>query len=266
MHPYFENMLNRIYISHHRCSYDFDSHFQNKIEIAYCFSGMQKVRVGEAIFTLCAGDAVCIFPNIVHGYIHCETPPDMETEVVALMSDVDFFASVIPDILTKQPMSPFVGAEHINADTKLAFRRMVSSDANSIELLGWGCIAIAGIIRNMEFKPIKFSNASNLAPTIISYIDSNFSKNLSIKSIAAEFGYSPSYIAHVFHDQLNISFRTYLGSVRSEYAKEQILKSDKNLTEISYECGYNSLNTFCRCFKKHFGIAPSQMKKTRKMP
>lgn len=265
MNTYFENIINKIYVTYRKHSYNFAAHFQAKIEVVYCFSGRQKVRIGEMVYTLQSGDAAFIFPNIVHEYIKCETEPGTKTEVISLISDTDFFASLVPDLVTKRPVSPFIPAKLISEDTAQAFRKMTSV-INNIELLGWGCIALSGIISNLELTPLKSIDGARLAPAIISYVNANFQKPLTIKSIANEFGYSSSYVAHIFYDQLKIPFRTYLGSVRSEYAKDLILKTNKSLTEISYECGYNSLNTFCRCFKKHFGKTPSNFKKTNKKP
>lgn len=263
MNTYFENNVNKIYISHHKLSYNFASHFQTKIEVVYCFSGMQKVRIGETVYTLQSGDAAFIFPNTVHEYIKCNTAPGTETEVISLISDTDFFASLVPELVTKYPVSPFIPASLISPDTAHACRKMTDV-SDSIELLGWGCIALSGIINNLELVPLKSSDNVRLAPAIISYINANFQKPLTIKSIANEFGYSASYVTHIFYDQLKIPFRAFLGGVRSERAKELIIKTDKSLTEIAYECGYNSLNTFCRCFKKHFGTTPSNLKKDKK--
>ena len=263
MYPYFENMVRKLYIHHSEESYNYDSHFQNKIEICYCFSGKQKVRVEDEVYILSSGDAVFIMPNLVHEYIKCETAEDMSTEVIAFICDTDIISPIIPDLVTKRLVSPFIPAGLINKDTSRAFRRMTDNPDN-IELLGWGCIAISGIVKNLEFVPLKSRGGDKLAPSIISYINANFTKNLTISTIAKEFGYSRSYITHVFYDRLKIPFRTYLGSVRSEYAKDMILKTDKTLTEIAFECGYNSVNTFCRCFKKRFGITPSGVRTGKK--
>lgn len=258
MFPYFEDKNNKIFTSHRTSSYNYDSHFHKMIEIAYCFSGFQQVKVGKIVYTLKKGDVIVIFPNIIHEYIKCET--DAPTESVSLISETDFFTSLIPDLKTKRPESPFIKAELIPENAALAFRKMVSSN-DKAELLGWSFIAISGILKSLNLLPTSESDGFSLAPHIISYINENFKKPLTIKYLAKEFGYSSSYIAHIFYDQLKIPFRTYLGTVRSEYAANLISSCNKSLTEISYECGYNSLNTFCRCFKKHFSCTPSEYKK-----
>lgn len=262
MYTYFENMEKKLYVNHSNESYNYASHFQNKIEICYCFSGCQKLRVEDSVYTLGPGDAVFILPNLVHEYIKCKNSLGQVTETISFICDTDIIAPLIPHIVSKRLATPFVPARLIGKDTSRAFKRMTAKP-ESMELLGWGCIAISGIVKNVEFIPIKSDGGTKLAPSLISYINSNFTKNLTIKTIAKEFGYSESYIAHVFYDRLKISFRTYLGSVRSEHAMELIVKTNKSLAEVAYECGFNSVNTFCRCFKKHFGKTPSQAKKER---
>jgi AraC-like DNA-binding protein len=40
-----------------------------------------------------------------------------------------------------------------------------------------------------------------------------------------------------------------------------LLEGNKNVSEICFETGFNSLAYFCRSFKKHFGCSPTQYKK-----
>ena len=147
----------------------------------------------------------------------------------------------------------------VSKDTVDAFRKILNSESD-IALTGWTYIALSELLNVLSFESL--NNDPELAPKLIDYIDKNFKEPLSINHLANIFGYSNSYIAHIFCDQLKIPFRTYLGAVRSEYAASQIKTTKKSLTEIAYDSGYVSLNTFCRCFKKHFSTTPSQYKKT----
>lgn len=259
MSAYFENRNKKIYINHKNESYSFDSHFHNKTEIAYCFSGFQGIKVGNTMYTLKKGDAVIIFPNVVHEYIKHDTTPGVETESISLICETDYLGGIFPELLLKHPGSPFIESDLVSTNSALAFEKMRETKDES-ELVGWTFVALSGLIKNLDLIPFKKSNGLNLAPSLISYINVNFQKPLTINFLGKEFGYSSSYIAHVFYDQLNISFRTYLGAVRSEHAAYMISTTTKSLTEIAYDCGYNSLNTFCRCFKKHFSKTPSQYK------
>ena len=177
------------------------------------------------------------------------------------MSDTDFFHQLLPELSSKIPASCFVGAQHTDTATFNAFRQMIIAKVNNLELLGWACIALSGIVKNLEFEENNKRFNTKLIQMLISYINKNFKEDLTLETIASHFGYSTSYIAHIFSEQLKIPFRSYLGSTRSEYARKLILEKNKSLTDICYECGFNSPNSFCRNFKKHFGKTPSEFKK-----
>lgn len=261
MYSYFEKETPEIYISHWTESDNFDSHFHNKIEIAYCVSGKQKISIDGVWYTLTAGDVALVFPNVAHELVK-QDPPD--TELISVISKADFFTAAYPELITKRPKCAFIEKEKLSEDVKLAFSRMLAAKFNPGALIGWTYVALSEIMNHLELVSIKTTDSFHLAPNLISYIDDNFKKPLTIKYLANEFGYSTSYITHVFYDQLKVPFRSYLAAVRSEHAATLIRSSGKNLTEIAYECGYSSTNTFCRCFKKHFSITPSEYKKLMK--
>lgn len=259
MYTYYENPKKHIFISHKKKTYNFASHFHSNIEIAYCFSGKQTIKIGENRYTLKGGDAAIIFPNIVHEYIEYPDSGSEQTEVIAVVVNNKLIAGAIAGFLSNSPKNPIVENELISENVRFAFKKVLDSK-NDMALLGWTYIILSELLDVVTLTPS--DKDLELAPKIIDYIDANFKEPLSINHLANVFGYSPSYIAHVFCDQLKIPFRTYLGSVRSEYAATLIKTTQKNLTEIAYDSGFLSLNTFCRCFKKHFFMTPSQYKKT----
>lgn len=255
MHPFFENKPEHIYALYNTKSYDFPAHFHNNLEIEFCFYGQQNVQVGENYYELKTGDALVIFPNNVHEYI---VEPDVPTQSISIIFNTQLLAETIPDIVTKYPNNPVVPAKCISKETYEAFKKLVKS-SDDIEKIGLAFIILSELMQNLELLPLKAS--SSLPSMITSYIDSHFTENLTISHIAKVFGYNTSYISHIFCDQLKIPFRTYLGSLRCEYAAKQIRTSKKSLTEIAYESGFNSLNTFCRCFKTHMGKTPTGYRK-----
>jgi len=257
MYPYFESKGRAIFVSHIRGSYSFPSHFHAYIEIPYCFSGMQQIKVGGKVYTIKSGEAIVIFPNTVHEYVKSHSGSE-NTECVSLICDTQILADTMPEITTKYAQNPLIPSYLISEDTVTAFKKMLTAHQEA-ELIGWAYIALSNLIPSLNLTEL--DRDCELPSKITRYIEENFQKPLTIKYIAKEFGYNPSYIAHIFCDRLQVPFRTYLGNVRSEYVASQIRTTDKSLTEIAYDAGYCSLNSFCRCFKKHFSQTPSQYKK-----
>ena len=255
MRPYLENKSKEIYASLWGYSYDFPSHFHSNMEIAYCFYGSQGLRIGNKEYVLREAHAVVIFPNTPHEYFKTY---DGDTQSVSVICNTRVLLGGFPDITAKYPIDPFVSAAYISSNAICGFSNVVSAKDNA-EKIGWAYIILSDILKPLEFLPLK--GDGELSARVVSYIDENFKEPLTIDYISKIFGYTPSYVAHIFCDQLKIPFRTYLGAVRAEYAALQIRTTQKSLTEIAYESGCNSLNNFCRCFKKHFNKTPSQYKK-----
>lgn len=258
MYPYFEGLTDDIYFHYSESSYDYPPHFHNKIELVYCFEGIRAKRVGEVEYVLQAGEALVIFPNLAHETLI--VPGDENTKSISVICKTEFVSGLLPDFATKRPTTPIIPAEKISEKAIHAFNHMRFAE-NSAEVLGWTLVALSDLVQQLELMPIKNQDGFSLAPRVVAYINENYQKPLSINHLAKVFGYSASYITHVFYEQLKVPFRSYLTAVRSEHAAELIRSTDMNLTEIAFECGYNSLNTFCRCFKKRFDLTPTEYKK-----
>ena len=258
MYPNFEGRSHNIYVAYHEGPHGYAPHFHHKIEIVYCFEGCRTRRIGETLYQMKAGEALVIFPNTTHECVASEE--DNGGRSLDAVCKPELFTELLPDVVGNLPASPLIPADKVSETAALAFHRMLKAKSEA-ELLGWIMIVLSELLPQLNLNSVKSHDSAILAPRIVSYINENFQKQLTIGHLARAFGYSESYIAHVFHDQLKIPFRTCLGRVRSEYAQQQLCSTNKTLTEIAYESGFNNLNTFCRCFKKRYSASPSAYRK-----
>ena len=65
-------------------------------------------------------------------------------------------------------------------------------------------------------------------------------------------------ISRNFKKYMGTSFINYLNTIRVEQAKSLITNCDKNLTDIAFSVGFESLTHFERTFKKITQLNPSQ--------
>ena len=61
------------------------------------------------------------------------------------------------------------------------------------------------------------------------------------------------------------SSAVFIRSIRLQKAKELILTTDRTISEISYDVGFNDPSWFSRTFKQEFGISPSEFKKKQQV-
>ncbi|MBE9462292.1 helix-turn-helix domain-containing protein [Dyadobacter subterraneus] len=104
------------------------------------------------------------------------------------------------------------------------------------------------------------TNHEKMQP-IINYIQDNLEAPLHLDVISKEFGMSPRTFSRLFQSTLETSFLQYLKLSRMIRAMEQLLQTNKTISEIAYETGYNSIATFSNTFYGLVNVRPSEFQK-----
>lgn len=84
------------------------------------------------------------------------------------------------------------------------------------------------------------------------------SEEISLNTVAASVGMSPSYFSSVFSREVGQTFVEFLTGIRMEKAKELLMCSSMKTSEIGYEVGYKDPHYFSYIFKKTQGISPKE--------
>lgn len=92
----------------------------------------------------------------------------------------------------------------------------------------------------------------------IGYIKQNFRKELSLKKISDEFGYSEAHFCRLFKKITGKTFTEYLTDVRIMYAKNLALNKNYSITQICYESGFGSVRSLSRAFRDRCGCSLSE--------
>jgi AraC-like DNA-binding protein len=97
----------------------------------------------------------------------------------------------------------------------------------------------------------------------ISYIESNYSDDITLGDLARHLNISNSHLSRLFHRVTGMTFKEYLNHIRIEKAENQICFTNKKIIDIAFECGYNNLRTFNREFLSVKNKRPSNLRKDR---
>ncbi|MDR1643186.1 MAG: response regulator [Clostridiales bacterium] len=94
--------------------------------------------------------------------------------------------------------------------------------------------------------------------SVIQYVDSNCHIIESVETVAAAFGYNPSYLSRAFKQRTGKSIKGYIIGKRMERAKNMMdLNPELNIREVAEAMGYPEQQYFSRLFKNVCGISPS---------
>lgn len=98
----------------------------------------------------------------------------------------------------------------------------------------------------------------NSVHQIMSYISQHYSQDISLSMLARKFGLNKSYISNLIGKTTHQNFRAYLNGYRLEKAKELLRNTEKSITDICFECGYNNIRTFNRVFVEVINMTPKE--------
>jgi AraC-like DNA-binding protein len=88
-----------------------------------------------------------------------------------------------------------------------------------------------------------------------------FSEDIEMEALARQAGLSRPHFFKLFKKQMGITPNIYLNTLRAEQAIEDLMATDKTVTDISYDLGFSSQASFTRFFTSNVGIPPSQYRR-----
>ena len=96
---------------------------------------------------------------------------------------------------------------------------------------------------------------------ILSFINSNLDKDLSIGMLSKEFYLNKYYLMHLFKEETGYTLYSYIQKKRVIRASD-LIKSGRQAGEVCSLCGFGDYSSFVRGFKKEFGLSPKQYYKS----
>ena len=109
---------------------------------------------------------------------------------------------------------------------------------------------------NLQHKPY-----SDKIRKALSHIEQESDRIAGIDEIAARAGLKSSYFRHRFQKETGFSPIEYLTHVRIKKAKSALLESEKSITDIAFDAGFNSSQYFATVFKKLVGLSPGAFRR-----
>lgn len=98
----------------------------------------------------------------------------------------------------------------------------------------------------------------------IEHLQTHFYVDEPLGDVADRLGISRRYFSLLFKDHTGESWLSYIRNLRVAYAKKLLISSDRSVTTITFECGFNDLSNFYRCFKKLEGTSPEKWRQAQR--
>lgn len=100
------------------------------------------------------------------------------------------------------------------------------------------------------------------ARALLAYIDAHYRETINLDAVEKELGISRYHLCHLFKQFTGFTVMQYVQMKRVLEARLLLRDCEKKIIDISFECGFGSIQHFYRIFKKMAGCTPLEYRKT----
>ena len=253
-------------------------HSHKNFELNYISSGSGRRIVGNHISSYTKGDLVLLGPNISHCWEVLEPGPEGQGECIVThfyenIISSDFFN--IPELsdivsLLKEADGGILFKGPSTKKVAISLQKMVNLEGleQYIELLK--VFSLLHQIKDREFlalpssMPHTYVKDREQIDKIYEYVFQNVQNGIKLNDAASLVFMEPGSFCRYFKKKTNQTFMDYVKSVRIGIAARLLAETDKPVTRICFECGYNNLANFNHYFKVIMKKTPSEYRKAFK--
>lgn len=244
------------------------THNHSEFEILHIIKGKCDITINNITYSASAGDMVFINPFEAHTikpvghelYSHKCVCFDC-----SLISDDDIADNIKDEHLR---ISNLVKSDYENIDFLIkAFDNSLMSHEKDgkylrSEITSYLSLMFIHLAENGFADKISVNKENkSFCSRVLRYISEHYVENITSNDAARSLSYNQSYFCRTFRKNFNKQFSEYLAIYRVAASRSYLENSDMSISEVAYRCGFASQSYFSSCFKKRFGILPSEYKR-----
>lgn len=113
-----------------------------------------------------------------------------------------------------------------------------------------------------NFAQYVTSDSSSVEPNeerinaIISYINTNYKRQISLTELSEKMFLSTAYISRYFKKKIGKNLGEYLTEIRLDYAIRELENTEKSIARIALDNGFPNIAAFNKAFREHYNTKP----------
>ncbi|WP_319226270.1 AraC family transcriptional regulator [Draconibacterium orientale] len=264
-----------IILDHINAKFDFPIHYHPEFELNMVMHSKGRRIIGDSIKDYNNADLVLIGPNTPHAWtgheigarvITIQFQPELLGEKVMIRKMIHPIKELLErarlGVLfsqeTTQNIAPRILqlSESSGFDSFLEFLSILydlSISRNQIMLSSPSYVGQFDISKSRRIKLVN------------QYLHDNLQNTIKIGDVASLVNMSTSAFSHFFKKRTQRAFSDYLNDLRIGHASRLLIETEKNISEVCFESGFNNISNFNRSFKAQKGCTPSEFRSQQKL-
>ena len=264
---------------------DVPLHRPDHLEIVYLEAGEVGYQVGDHTCLLRKGDIVVVGDGISHRCLRTDAvSPEVHSTVLSFRPEMvspgspfgDNFRYLLPFSKQSSAFDNVIPADCGVASDLLMFVDRIrqelpaSTDLARLSVRTYLKMILLSVVNyyasRHESRELILRGHDDLArlQPLFDYLAIHAGESIRLEDAAHLAAMSPAYFMHFFRRATGTSFVNYLNNFRIIRAQQMLVDTDKNIAEISYQCGFCSQSYFGVVFKRFVGVSPFAYRETSK--
>lgn len=249
--------------------FDYPWHYHPELEITYILNGKGVRYVGNTIENFYEDDLVLLGSNLPHAWNNTSDQTQPVTAIVIYLKE-EFIDKTWMQSIEFETVRKLLAAmsKGIKVDNQTAIRLKQKFidllNASSFERLMILLQILHELSHSMEFRYLceqEFTVDLNLHDkerinVVYSYIQSHYLQQISLADIASKLNMTEEYFSRFFSKTMKKPFFEFLNEYKINRACKLLIETDKQVSEVCYASGFESLPFFYRQFKKFKNCPP----------
>ena len=222
-----------------------------------------------------AGDIIFICPGVSHSFIldqgeisqphiHFDITHRPQSEIIPVsFKDFDKMSDTEKEWIHKNYFSAYNHSPLLNISNKTeflaAFYKIVTEGTDSLIKKALLITLISTVINDNFPKLLQDDKQPNVVYHIKDYLDAGNGLEMTLDDFAKSFFYDKFYLERKFKEAFGINLIEYRNKKRMDLAK--YLLKHHSVSQVAELIGYQSIYSFSRAYKSHFGYAPGMTSK-----
>jgi AraC-like DNA-binding protein len=253
-------------------------HCHDFASIVYFLQGEGTYNINGVFYKSKKGNLLVINPGVYHCRLMNQGQESMEFHAGFANIHIQGFPS---DFLISENTSPIFRFSRYDQDFLRQCSEIIAEQEKDEP--GCGLILKSMLMRliiiflreifmiSRDFSPAELNNESymfnlesydrvNVVNSIVSYINENYMKTISLEKISKNMYLSSAYISKIFKEEIGESPINYLIKIRLAKALELLKEGTLPIKAVAKYVGYDDAYHFSKLFKKYYGSPPSKFK------
>jgi len=249
--------------------FEFKWHYHPEYELTYILKGNGFRIVGNSYEPFDEGDLVLLGNNLPHTW--SSKPNEKEyAEAVVIQFSKEFISPFVEfheSILIKNMLESSVRGMRFEADVLIGAKMISLTESSGVDRV----IRLISLLDDLSKKqstliaPNTFHNVVSKKSEmrinkVCVFIQNNFYQKISLKEVADLIHLTESNFCKFFKKATGKTYSNYLNELRINEACRMLTQTEKTISQISFDCGFETLSYFNRVFLEKKMITPSRYK------